>query len=71
MIKIRPYKRVAQTNDGYMQLWLAVVNQAVSDYRKYPRMRSEVARFFKSDYFERMTDVNGQVVLERLKKEIK
>ena len=54
-----------------MQLWLAVVNQAVNDYRKYPRMRSEVARFFKSDYFERMTGVNGQVVLERLKKEIK
>lgn len=54
-----------------MQLWLAVVNQAVNDYRKYSRMRSEVARFFKSDYFERMTGVNGQVVLERLKKEIK
>lgn len=72
MIKIRPYKKsVVQTNGGYMQLWMAVVNQAVNDYRKYPKMRSEVARFFKSDYFERMTGVNGQVLLERLKKEIK
>lgn len=71
MIKIRPYKSVAQTNGGYMQLWLAVVNQAVNDYRKYPKMRSEVARFFKSDYFESMAGVKGQVVLERLKKEIK
>ena len=54
-----------------MQLWLAVVNQAVSDYRKHPQLRSEVAQFLKSDYFERMTEVNGQAVLDRLKKEIK
>lgn len=72
VIKIKPYKKsVMQTNGGYMQLWIAVINQAVNDYRKYPEMRSEVARFLKSDYFERMTGVNGQVVLDRLKKEIK
>jgi hypothetical protein len=34
-------------------------------------MRSEVARFLKSDYFERMTGVDGQIVLDRLKKEVK
>lgn len=34
-------------------------------------MRSEVARFLKSSYFEKMTGVNGQVVLDRLKKEVK
>lgn len=33
-------------------------------------MRSEIARFFKSDYFEKMTGVNGQIVLDRLKKEM-
>lgn len=72
MIKIRPYKKsVVQTNGGYMQLWIAVIHQAVNDYRNYPRMRSEVARFLKSDYFERMTGVNGQVVLDRIKKEVK
>ena len=71
-MKIRPYKkRVIQTNGGYGELWIAVINQAVNDYRKYPRMRSEVARFFKSDYFERMTGVDGQVVLDRLKKEVR
>lgn len=53
-----------------MELWLAVINQAVNDYRNYPQMRSEVARFFKSNYFEKITGVNGQVVLDRLKKEI-
>jgi hypothetical protein len=34
-------------------------------------MRSEVASFLKSEYFEKMTGVNGQVVLDRLKKEVK
>lgn len=71
MIKIRPYKKsVIQTNGGYVQLWIAVINQAVNDYRNNPRMRSEIARFFKSDYFERMTGVNGHVILDRLKKEM-
>lgn len=72
MIKIRPYKKnVIQTNGGYVQLWIAVINQAVNDYRNKPNMRSEIARFFKSSYFQKMTGVNGQVVLDRLKKEIK
>lgn len=71
-IKIKPYKKsVAQTDGGYTQLWIAVIKQAVNDYLKNPGMRSEVARFLKSDYFERMTGVKGQVVLDRLKKEIK
>ena len=69
MAKIK--KSVIQTDGGYIQLWIAVINQAVNDYRNYPRMRSEVARFLKSDYFERMTGVNGEVVLNRLKKEVK
>lgn len=59
------------SNGGYYQLWLAVIQQAANDYRNNPDMRSEVARFFKSEYFERMTGVSGQVVLDRLKKEIK
>ena len=72
MIKIRPYKKsIIKTNGGYTQLWIAVINQAVNDYRKEPNMRSEVARFLKSSYFEQMTGVKGQVVLDRLKKEVK
>ena len=72
VIKIRPYRKsVIQTDGGYTQLWIAVINQAVNDYRNNPDMRSEVARFFKSEYFERMTGVSGQDVLDRLKKEVK
>lgn len=51
-----------------MLLLIAVINRAVNDYRTYPNMRSEVARFFKSAYFEKMTGVDGEVILNRLKK---
>lgn len=68
-IKIK--KSPIKTNGGYTQLWIAVVKQAVNDYRNYSEMRSEVARFFNSAYFEKMTGVNGEVILNRLKKEIK
>lgn len=72
MIKIRLYeKSVIYTNGGYVQLWIAVIKQAVNDYRENPNMRPEVASFLKSEYFERMTGVNGQVVLDRLKKDVK
>lgn len=72
MIKIRLIKKSPiKSNGGYTQLWISVINQAVNDYRNYPGMRSEVERFFKSDYFEKMTGVNGEVILNRLKKEVK
>lgn len=58
-------------NSGYYRLWLAVIQQAVNDYRAHPEMRAEVARFFKSDYFESMTCTSGQSILDRLKKEVK
>lgn len=72
VIKIRPYRKsVTHTNGGYTQLWLAVIQQAVSDYRNHPQMRASVARFLKSDYFESMSGVSGQLILDRLKKEVK
>ena len=64
-------KSVRQTYDGYMLLWIAVIQQAKNDYLNHPSMRFEVARFFKSAYFQKMTEIDGQVVLDRLKKEIK
>lgn len=71
-INIRYIKQSPITsNGGYYRLWLAVIQQAVIDYRNNPRMRSEVASFLKSEYFEEMTGVNGQEVLDRLKKEVK
>lgn len=72
MIKIRTYRKsVTQTNGGYAQLWIAVIQQAVNDYRNCPKMRAEVARFLKSDYFVSMTHASGQLILDRLQKEVK
>ena len=59
------------SNGGYYQLWLAVIQQAVNDYRTHPEMRAEIARFLKSDYFESMSHTSGQLILDRLKKEVK
>lgn len=59
------------SNGGYYQLWLAVIQQAVNDYRMHPEMRAEVARFLKSDYFDCMTGTSGLVILDRVKKEVK
>lgn len=58
-------------NDGWWALWVAVIQQAVSDYRNYPQTRAEVARFLKSTYFESMSGVDGQLILDKLKKELR
>ncbi len=56
---------------GYNALWNAVILQAVQDYRKRPEMRAEVTRFFRSDYFKSLTNVDGECIVSRLKSEIK
>lgn len=72
MIEIRPrMKSPTKSNGGYTQLWIAVINQAVNDYRARPEMRAEVARFLKSDYFVSMTGASGLLILDRLKKEVR
>lgn len=63
-------KSPSKTNGGYCLLWIAVIQQAVNDYRRYPNMRAEVARFLKSSYFKSMTKADGQLILDRLKKEV-
>ena len=56
---------------GYIALWKAVILQAVQDYRKRPEMRAEITRFFRSEYFENLTNVDGECIVSRLKAEIK
>jgi hypothetical protein len=48
-----------------------VILQAVNDYRNHPKMRAEVAKFLKSAYFASMSGASGQLILDRLKKEVK
>ena len=67
-------------DDGCRALVEAVVRQAVWDHmcalrRRHSRAAAERAgeteRFFRSDYFTRLTGVNGEVILRLIRKEMK
>ena len=68
--------------DPYESLANAIVMQAVKDYRdakhklkKKPRnenakaVRDECERFFLSEWFTTLTDVDGQMILKKLQEE--
>ena len=61
----------------------AIVMQAVKDYRevlqvlkRYPRYekaikaREEIEQFFKSDWFQTLSGLDGIPIMERLQKEV-
>ena len=68
--------------EGYQELANAVVMQAVKDWRaavrtlkkrsrheKAKKLKAECERFFKSDWFKALTDVDGNMILRKLKRE--
>jgi len=70
--------------DLYEQLANAIVLQAVKDYRdalkklmKHPRHESakytkaEVERFFHSDWYRELTTVEPEILIRKLKEEVK
>lgn len=68
------------TNTVYHDLANAIVLQAVEDYRnalrgisyiRYPpeTIVKKLEEFFRSDYYEMLTKVNGEYLIEKLKKE--
>lgn len=69
--------------DGYKELANAIIIQAVKDYRNaMDRLRftpndraaryekRTLEKFFCSDWFTILTDLDGEVLLEKLKKEV-
>lgn len=69
--------------ENYEKLANAVVLQAVKDYRKvlrtalrYPQNRSakaacrKIERFFRSDWFEVLTQINPERLIAQLKAEV-
>lgn len=69
--------------ENYQELARAVILQAVKDFRpayrrlkRYPDDRlaqktvREITRFFCSQYFEGLTDLDGPALLHRIMKEI-
>jgi hypothetical protein len=54
----------------YRALADAIILQAVDDYRKHKKLRCSIAKFFKSDWFKVLTDVDGEYLLKKLKDEL-
>ena len=49
----------------------AIIKQAVVDYKNYPKLRAEVRRFIKSEYFRSITDLDPDALLEELERQCK
>lgn len=75
MIEIRPLQKLAE----------AIIVQAAKDYRASLRgkrvgdvrrlspneMKDECERFFRSQYFVALTDLDGEYIIEQIQKEVK
>lgn len=49
----------------------AIIKRAVYDYKNYPKLRAEVRRFIKSDYFGSITNLDPDALLEELERQCK
>lgn len=71
-------------NDPYENLANAIILQGVKDYRKALRKYSkrakyepavqtiaDVEQFFRSGWFEQLTSLNGEMLIRKLKAEVK
>ena len=58
---------------NYEDLANAIIIQAVKDYRrtKSPQVRNEIKRFFKSQWFSMLTNVDGDMLIKKLEREVK
>lgn len=57
---------------NYEDLANAIIIQAVKDYRrtKSPQVRSEIKHFFKSEWFSMLTNVDGDMLIKKLEREV-
>jgi len=59
--------------DPYGRLANAIILQAVKDYRdaEMPQAKSAIIRFFRSEWFKTLTNLDPEVLIDNLKKEDK
>jgi phage terminase large subunit len=59
--------------DGYEVLANEIILQAVKDYRKTKSLatRRSIERFFRSDWFNVLTSIDGEKLIEMLREERK
>ena len=51
----------------YAELAAAIVEQALQDFKKDEKYRSEVIRFIKSDWFKTLSHLDSERILQFLK----
>ena len=51
----------------YAELAAAIVEQALQDFKKDEKYRSEVIRFIKSDWFKTLSQLDSERILQFLK----
>ena len=69
--------------NGYEELANAIILQAVKDYREALRLlgmnpndksakrdQRNIERFFRSEWFSILTDLNGELLMKKLKEEV-
>lgn len=62
--------------DGYKELANAIILQAVKDYRKALKhdergRKREIEKFFRSEWFSILTNVSGEMLIQKLRAEVK
>ena len=62
--------------NGYEKLAEAIILQAVKDYRKALKhdergRKREIERFFRSEYFTVLTNISGEMLIQKLRAEVK
>lgn len=71
----RSLKRLEKENcEPYQHLAFAIIAVAVDDYRsalvrKDKEAKKEIEEFFQSDYFEKLTTLDYNVLIQKVKKE--
>ena len=58
------------TDENYEKLAVAIIKQAVIDYRKGDEdTKRSIEQFFRSDWFYALTEVDGELLIKRLRNE--
>ena len=55
----------------YSALANAIIIQAAKDYRRTysPYVRNEIKRFFRSEWFTVLSEVDGEIIIKKLEQE--
>ena len=55
------------TYECYVELAAAIIEQALKDFKKDEKYRSEVIRFIKSDWFKSLSNLDSKRLIKMLK----